>query len=128
MSPARKTAAWRTFKFSAAPTTISAPLSCDASTTSPRAAGPVRTHDAGAGVATGGVLSAQLPHHFLGQHRHELRRRGRDPSSDTTDQRRWADWARGCTRVFRGLAAGGVLAGVTRRPVSVASRAGPAWT
>src|SRR5256884_549070 len=58
MSPARNTAAWRTFRFSAAPTTISALLSRDASTTSPRAAGPVRTQDPRTGAAQGSAWAA----------------------------------------------------------------------
>src|SRR2546430_13993660 len=58
MSPARNTAAWRTFRFSAAPTTISAPLSRDASTTSPRAAGPVRAQDPRTGAAQGSAWAA----------------------------------------------------------------------
>src|SRR6266571_5284605 len=45
MSPARNVAAWRTFRFSAARTTISAPLEPEASTTSPAAAGPARTQE-----------------------------------------------------------------------------------
>src|SRR6059058_1585461 len=55
ISPARKAAAWRTFRFSAAPTTISAPLPPDTSTMSPAAAGPVRTHDPRTGPAQGSL-------------------------------------------------------------------------
>src|SRR2546430_16189441 len=56
----------------------------------------------GSAVATGGVLPPQLPHHFLRQHRHELRRRGVDASSGAAEQR---DAAKR-TPVLRRLAAG----------------------
>src|SRR5437016_10388168 len=58
ISPARNVAAWRTFRFSPAPTTISAPLSPDASTTSPAATGPIRTQDPRSGAAHGSPCAA----------------------------------------------------------------------
>src|SRR5256885_4415413 len=58
MSPARKVAAWRTFRFSPAPTTISAPPSPDASTTSPAATGPIRTQEPRTGAAHGSPCAA----------------------------------------------------------------------
>src|SRR5437588_2851078 len=58
MSPARNVAAWRTLRCSAAPSTISAPLSPAASTTSPAATGPVRTHDPRTGAAHGSPCAA----------------------------------------------------------------------
>src|SRR3989449_1619821 len=61
----------------------------------------LRGHE-GSAVATGGVLPPQLPHHFLRQHRHELRRRGVDASSGTAEQRAAAKR----TPVLRRLAAG----------------------
>src|SRR6266513_590659 len=72
MSPARNVAACRTLRFSKAPTTISAPLGPNTSTTSPGAAGPLRSQDPRTGAAHGSVWAAPP----LGTNEHASTSRG----------------------------------------------------
>src|SRR5207244_4290680 len=59
------------------------------------------------------VLPPQLPHYLRREHRHELRRGGRDPAPCTAEQSRCAGRAVGSTRVLQRLVADRVISRLT---------------